>query len=111
MIRVTLVSLFLLAFASIAGAQCLICYTEGGTGGTCGESVTGYCSGMCCGNEIGAPCHIPDSFWQCNSLSRPGAFKVALFKDDLPPPRLVPTCRFASQMISKPVVLPRRAGI
>src|SRR5262245_57791677 len=112
MIRVTLVGLFVLALASAAGAQCLRCYTSGGgTSGNCGESVDGYCHGTCCGNEIGAPCHIPDSLWECHSLSRSGAFKVMLFKDDLPRPQLVPTCRFASQMPQRAATLPRRDGV
>ena len=72
-IRVLFLFIAVTGFAATAEA-CLTCYGSGGFpphGGTCGESVDGYCSGDCCGAGIGDPCRIPDFYWPCFSPAQP----------------------------------------
>ena len=104
---------FLMVLASAANAQCLRCYGSPHSGGTCGESLDGYCSGDCCGNIEGAGCRIPDFLWECHSASPRGAFRVVLFQDNLPHAQFVPTCGFASRMAQQTAVprLTRRSTV
>jgi len=86
-IRVLFLLVVVAGFAASAEA-CLTCYGSGGfppRGGTCGESVDGYCSGDCCGAGIGDPCRIPDFYWQCFSAAQPSQLMVKREAPRVPP--------------------------
>lgn len=79
-IRVLFLLIVVVGFAASAEA-CLTCYGTPGppaNDGTCGESTTGYCSGVCCWSGFGDPCTIPDAVWPCFYASAPTASHASL---------------------------------
>ena len=101
--------LVVVAFASVANAQCLTCIQESAAG-YCGWAAGSFCSRQCCAASWGDPCTLPDFFDSCYG-ARPGTFQFAMFENRMPQPTMLPTCAMKTLMDQgRRAKLPRRAA-